>query len=87
MLKSISSCKPVSSGLNSFIGLAITEVTCDEIKNILVDLQNKLFVVGSDLATPEIEKNKKLKITRTPDSYILEVEQAIDNFEFSTNFL
>jgi cob(I)alamin adenosyltransferase len=67
--------------LNSFIGLAITEVSCDEIKNILVDLQNKLFVVGSDLATPEIDKNKKLKISRTPESYILEIEQAIDSFE------
>ena len=67
--------------LNSFIGLAITDVRCDEIKNILINLQNKLFVVGSDLATPKIKKNKKLKITRTPDSYILEIEKTIDDFE------
>ena len=67
--------------LNSFIGLAITEIKCDDIKNILIDLQNKLFIIGSDLATPETEKNKKLKITRTPDSYILEIEKDIDNYE------
>ncbi len=67
--------------LNSFIGLAITEIQCGDIKNILIDLQNKLFVVGSDLATPETEKNKKLKITRTPDSYILEIEKIIDRFD------
>jgi cob(I)alamin adenosyltransferase len=67
--------------LNSFIGLAITEIKCDEIKNILIDLQNKLFVVGSDLATPETEKNKNLKITRTPNSYIAEAEKAIDDSE------
>ncbi|HMN26472.1 MAG: cob(I)yrinic acid a,c-diamide adenosyltransferase [Ignavibacteriaceae bacterium] len=67
--------------LNSFVGLAIIETNCDEIKNLLIDLQNKLFFLGSDLATPETEKNKKLKITRLPDSYIFETEQAIDKFE------
>jgi cob(I)alamin adenosyltransferase len=67
--------------LNSFLGLAITEVTSIEIKNVLNDLQNKLFVLGSDLATPETEKNVKLNITRLPDSYILDTEKTIDDFE------
>ena len=67
--------------LNSFVGLAITEVKCDEIKNILINLQNKLFVIGSDLATPETEKNKKLKISRTPEQFILEIEKTIDNLD------
>ena len=67
--------------LNSFLGLAVTEVTNAEIKSVLNDLQNKLFVLGSDLATPETEKNKKLKATRLPDSYISETEEAIDKFE------
>jgi len=67
--------------LNSFLGLAITEVTSIEIKNVLNDLQNKLFLLGSDLATPETEKNAKLNITRLPDSYILDTEKTIDDFE------
>lgn len=67
--------------LNSFLGLAVIEVTNIEVKNIIQDLQNKLFVLGSDLAAPETEKNKKLKITRLPDSYIIETEQAIDKFD------
>ena len=67
--------------LNSFLGLALIEVSSVEVKNIIQDLQNKLFVLGSDLAAPETEKNKKLKITRLPDSYILETEQAIDKFD------
>lgn len=67
--------------LNSFLGLAVIEVTNIDIKNILKDLQNKLFVLGSDLATPETEKNKKLKISRTPDSYITDIEQIIDKYE------
>ncbi|MBK7630717.1 MAG: cob(I)yrinic acid a,c-diamide adenosyltransferase [Ignavibacteriales bacterium] len=67
--------------LNSFVGLTILEVNCVEIKNVLMDLQNKLFVLGSDLATPETEKNVKLNITRLPDSYILDTEKTIDDFE------
>ena len=39
--------------LNSFLVFAVIEVTNSDIKNILKDLQNKLFVLGSDLATPE----------------------------------
>ncbi len=67
--------------LNSFLGLALIEVSNNEIKNVLKDLQNKLFVLGSDLATPETEKNAKLKITRLPDSYITDTEKTIDKFE------
>jgi cob(I)alamin adenosyltransferase len=64
--------------LNSFIGLAITEVKSQEIKDILIDIQNKLFVVGSDLATPENEKNKKLNIQRTSEDFITKAENDID---------
>ncbi len=67
--------------LNSFIGFAITEVNSEEVKTVLKDLQPKLFVIGSDLATPQTEKNKKLKITRTPDDFVSEVEKLIDKFE------
>lgn len=73
--------------LNSFLGLAAIEVTNNDIKNILKVLQNKLFVLGSDLATPETEKNAKLKITRLPDAYITDTEQSIDKFEAQLNEL
>ncbi|MDT3696340.1 MAG: cob(I)yrinic acid a,c-diamide adenosyltransferase [Ignavibacterium sp.] len=67
--------------LNSFIGYAITVVNSEDVKTILMDLQPKLFIVGADLATPQTEKNKKLKITRTPDSFTSEIEILIDKFE------
>lgn len=73
--------------LNAFIGLAITEVKSDEIRNVLINLQNKLFVVGSDLAAPETEKNNKLKITRTPKEYIIETEKNIDKFDLQLDEL
>lgn len=66
--------------LNAFIGLALTEIKSDEIRNVLIDLQNKLFIVGSDLATPDTEKNKKLNITRTGEDFIKKAEADIDIF-------
>lgn len=69
--------------LNSFIGLTLAKVKNEKIKEVLFNLQNKLFIVGSDLATPSTEKNKKLDIQRTPTEFITEVENWID--EFSSN--
>lgn len=66
--------------LNCFIGLTITEVKCPEIKNVLERIQNQLFVVGTDLATPITEKNKKLKVVRTPDDFAQTAESDIDFF-------
>ena len=54
--------------LNSYIGYAITQVKDEGIRKNLIVIQNYLFTVGSDLATPDSEKNKKLNITRTPES-------------------
>ncbi|NWF50068.1 MAG: cob(I)yrinic acid a,c-diamide adenosyltransferase [Ignavibacteriaceae bacterium] len=67
--------------LNSFIGYAITEITDIEVKRILLRIQDQLFIVGSDLATPNSPRNERLKIERTPLSFSEEIENAIDQFE------
>ena len=67
--------------LNSFIGLAITEVKDDSVKLLLHDIQNKLFIIGSDLATPDNDKTKKLDVFRTPVEYYQSLETSIDNYE------
>lgn len=66
--------------LNAFIGLALSEISDKEVINVLKKIQNYLFTIGSDLATPNTEKNKKLKITRTQEEYYREIEQYIDHF-------
>jgi len=66
--------------LNSFIGFTITEVKDEKLKKDLNEIQNKLFTVGTDLATPDTEKNKKLKINRTPPEYAAEMENLIDTY-------
>ncbi len=67
--------------LNSSIGLALTEAVDGEVKELLLKLQNELFTLGSDLATPENEKNKKLNVARVPEKFYIEIENAIDHFE------
>lgn len=67
--------------LNSFIGYAITEVKDKSVKENLAKIQNLLFTVGADLATPDNDKNKKLNIQRTPESYYKKIEMMIDEYD------
>lgn len=67
--------------LNSFIGYTITEIKDRSVKDNLIKIQNYLFIIGSDLATPETEKNTKLNIQRTPELFINEIEKMIDHYD------
>ena len=67
--------------LNSFVGLAIIEVSDKSVKDLLQKIQNWLFSIGADLATPDNEKTKKLNIIRTPEQYYLYIEKEIDKYE------
>ena len=63
--------------LNSSLGIALSLEIDSEIKDILIRLQNDLFIVGSDLANPNMSDKK---IRTTPDM-ITYLEQKIDLLE------
>lgn len=67
--------------LNSFIGLAILELRDESVIKLLAKIQNRLFVLGSDLATPLNERKSKLKITRVPKNFYRDLEKAIDFYD------
>jgi cob(I)alamin adenosyltransferase len=67
--------------LNAFIGLAIIEVSDKSVKDLLQKIQNWLFSIGADLATPDNEKTKKLNVFRTAEEYYLHIEKEIDKYE------
>jgi len=67
--------------LNAYIGLAVTRVTESSIKFLLEKIQNQLFTIGADLATPKNKKNEKLNIKRTPEIFPLGIEKEIDKYE------
>jgi cob(I)alamin adenosyltransferase len=67
--------------LNAFLGYTIAEVKDESVKKNLIKIQNYLFTVGTDLATPDTEKNKKLSIQRTPESFFKDIENMIDHYD------
>ena len=63
--------------LNSSLGIALSMELDPEIKEILIRLQNDLFIVGSDLANPDMSDKK----IRTTKEMIIFLEQKIDLIE------
>jgi cob(I)alamin adenosyltransferase len=74
--------------LNSVLGLAAAHSPSEKGLQILTDLQTRLFVLGSDLATLQ---TKSAKIDRISGKEIEEMEQTIDELENTlpplTNFI
>ena len=63
--------------LNSSLGIALSFDSAPEIKDILIKIQNDLFIVGSDLANPNMSDKK----IRTTPEMITFLEQKIDLLE------
>lgn len=66
--------------LNSILGLALCELKNNDIKKIINQIQNQLFILGSDLATPFAETQKK-DYLRINSKHIEELESLIDRFD------
>ena len=75
--------------LNSIIGIVRTYISKDEqseLNDILEKIQNELFDLGADLATPENSKNSD-KILRITSSQVKRLENEIDKFNKDLNEL
>lgn len=65
---------------NSALGLAISHLqgsTDQRFKEALTNIQNQIFVVGSELATPDVEK---LKMPLIDESAVEQLERQIDQW-------
>lgn len=67
--------------LNAAIGVALCYVEVNAVKSVLRKLQNQLFVVGADLATPLEVESKNISIPRVSEDDISGSEKAIDFFD------
>lgn len=65
--------------LNSIIGVCRSLTPPKQIDTILEKIQNDLFTLGADLATPQDSQSKAIKRTQASD--ILRLEQHIDAIE------
>lgn len=65
--------------LNAVLGVAIASSDNEKLAGVLRQLQNELFMVGADLATPiGIQEGKTVRVK---DSHIRRLEQEIDLHE------
>ena len=75
--------------LNSIIGIVRTYISKDkqsELNDILERIQNELFDLGADLATPENSKDSD-KVLRITSSQVKRLENEIDKFNKDLNEL
>lgn len=72
---------------NAIIGLALSITVDNEIKDVLTQIQNQLFLAGADLSNPNLKDQK----TRITSQMIGNLEELIDRFEEElpplTNFI
>ena len=65
--------------LNASLGLVVSETLSEEVAKSIKKIQNDLFIVGGDLATPLSEL--KVKIQRTTETMISFLENEIDLYD------
>jgi len=63
--------------LNSFVGLCLDHLKANNINNVLAEVQDRLFTIGSALAC-DPEKETKLKIPDLHEEDIVILEKEID---------
>jgi cob(I)alamin adenosyltransferase len=68
---------------NAAIGLALVDLGDADVRECLSEVQRRLFDVGGELATPDVEDRERRGkgIPRVGDADVLALEQAIDRFE------
>ena len=63
--------------LNSFIGLSMDHLKTNDVKNVLAEIQDRLFTIGSSLAC-DPEKETKLKIPDLHEADVSLLEKEMD---------
>jgi cob(I)alamin adenosyltransferase len=68
---------------NAVIGLALAELADADLRELLSEIQRRLFDVGGELATPDVEERarKGKAIPRVGDADVEALERAIDRLE------
>ncbi|MEE8558994.1 MAG: cob(I)yrinic acid a,c-diamide adenosyltransferase [Myxococcota bacterium] len=69
--------------VNALLGVALTEVGEDDLRELLESIQRSLFDLGGELATPDVEDRAKAGKAppRVSDADVLELERAIDRLD------
>lgn len=66
--------------LNAILGIVLVHVNDSSLKNIILTLQNELFILGSDLATPIEQSVSNKSIPRIKEEMVISLEKLIDRY-------
>ena len=73
--------------INSFLGVILSKLDEKDLENLIIKIQNDLFIVGSDLSNPDLKNAQN----RVNDEMIKTLEENIDKLENNlspiTNFI
>lgn len=61
--------------LNSALGLALSHLKDQECLSVLNEIQNRLFTLGCDLASPE-----KIEVPRITEEHVSELDKILEDF-------
>jgi cob(I)alamin adenosyltransferase len=64
---------------NSYIGVALLHISNEDIRALLIQVQNEMFDVGADLCTPVVDE-PKVKPLRVTASMVDKLEAEIDKY-------
>jgi cob(I)alamin adenosyltransferase len=67
--------------LNALLGVSKTEILTEELKEVIQSIQNDLFTVGADLASPFDKKESKFEIPRIEEKFSIRLELLIDKYD------
>lgn len=67
--------------LNALLGIAAASSREKTLRKILTRLQNELFIVGADLATPDAREERRHRVPRIGASHAKALESIIDSLD------
>lgn len=67
--------------LNALLGFALSQLKNIEVSDLVKEIQNDLFTIGSDLATPLDKDDSKYPVPRVEEKLIENLEKKIDYFD------
>lgn len=66
--------------VNAVLGTALTYINDSSLKNVVITLQNELFILGADLATPIEQSVPNKSIPRIKEEMVIGLEKLIDRY-------
>ena len=73
--------------INSVLGIALSHNLDNDISNLLIRIQNELFVTGADLSNPDIKDSKNRVTLKMIETLETDIDNLEDEVEDLSNFI